>query len=158
MIKTVPITFEYPTVVDIIKTHCGVCGILQNADDETKIENYKQYNALWDTGASTTCISRQIVKDLKLESRSVAFNYTAGGKIISNIYCINLLLPNRIVIKGLFVACCDLDDTDILIGMDVITQGDMAISNYEGKTTFSFRVPTAEKIDFEKENNNKSNN
>jgi hypothetical protein len=39
----------------------------------------------------------------------------------------------------------------MLIGMDVINYGDFAISNYNGKTTFSFRMPSLMKIDFCKE-------
>jgi hypothetical protein len=37
---------------------------------------------------------------------------------------------------------------DVLIGMDVITTGDLAITNHNGKTTFSFRAPACEEIDF----------
>jgi hypothetical protein len=40
---------------------------------------------------------------------------------------------------------------DVLIGMDVITTGDLAITNHNGKTTFSFRVPACEEIDFVEE-------
>jgi hypothetical protein len=32
--------------------------------------------------------------------------------------------------------------------MDIMTQGDMAITNKDNMTTFSFRVPSLEKIDF----------
>lgn len=32
--------------------------------------------------------------------------------------------------------------------MDVIGLGDFAVSNYRGKTTFTFRVPSLEEIDF----------
>jgi hypothetical protein len=37
--------------------------------------------------------------------------------------------------------------TGVLIGMDIIGQGDFAISNYEGRTKFSFRIPTLEHIE-----------
>jgi hypothetical protein len=36
----------------------------------------------------------------------------------------------------------------VLIGMDVIGSGDLAITNHNGKTTFTFRVPPCEEIDF----------
>ncbi len=39
---------------------------------------------------------------------------------------------------------------DILIGMDIITLGDFAITNYNNKTVFSFRFPSSEVIDFVK--------
>ena len=39
---------------------------------------------------------------------------------------------------------------DVLIGMDVITSGDFAVSNHNGKTVFSFRVPSVETTDYVK--------
>jgi hypothetical protein len=33
--------------------------------------------------------------------------------------------------------------------MDIITQGDFAITNFGGRTMFSFRLPSLESIDFE---------
>jgi len=37
---------------------------------------------------------------------------------------------------------------DALIGMDIITVGDFAVSNFNGKTTHSYRTPSAGEIDF----------
>jgi hypothetical protein len=37
---------------------------------------------------------------------------------------------------------------DMLIGMDVINLGDFAVTNYNGRTMFSFRMPSADRIDF----------
>lgn len=34
------------------------------------------------------------------------------------------------------------EGSDLLIGMDVIILGDFSISNYNNKTTFSFRIPS----------------
>jgi preprotein translocase subunit SecA len=36
----------------------------------------------------------------------------------------------------------------MLIGMDIIARGDFAVTNYDGKTVFSFRMPSVEQIDF----------
>jgi hypothetical protein len=33
--------------------------------------------------------------------------------------------------------------------MDIMTQGDLSITNFEGRTTFSFRTPSLHKVDFE---------
>ena len=38
--------------------------------------------------------------------------------------------------------------TDVLIGMDVINNGDFAVSNHGGVTKFSFRLPSQGHIDF----------
>lgn len=39
-------------------------------------------------------------------------------------------------------------DTGVLIGMDLITLGDFAVTNKNGQTCFSFRYPSSEWIDF----------
>jgi len=43
------------------------------------------------------------------------------------------------------------DDCDIIIGMDIMTQGDLALTNLEGRTVFSFRIPSLHTVDFEAE-------
>lgn len=44
----------------------------------------------------------------------------------------------------------DSDEYDVVIGMDVICNGDFAITNQDDKTTFSFRIPSEVEIDFSK--------
>ena len=45
------------------------------------------------------------------------------------------------------------DGFDVLIGMDIITKGDFAITNPDGTTKFSFRIPSQADIDFVRESN-----
>ena len=42
---------------------------------------------------------------------------------------------------------------DVLIGMDVISKGDFAISYYNGKTQFSFRIPSQNDVDYKSGSN-----
>jgi hypothetical protein len=67
-------------------------------------------------------------------------------------YLINLVLPNQVGLAGISAVSADSDEVvgnwDILIGMNVITRGDFAITHRDGKTTFSFRVPPSGHIDF----------
>ena len=42
-------------------------------------------------------------------------------------------------------------EPDILIGMDIISQGDLAVTNKQGKTVFTFQIPASHKIDFKAE-------
>lgn len=63
-------------------------------------------------------------------------------------YLINLHLPNNVAIMGVRVAESSISGCDVLIGMDVICQGDLAITNHNKRTMFSFRVPACEEIDF----------
>jgi len=39
-------------------------------------------------------------------------------------------------------------ETDVLIGMDIISNSDFAVTNRDGKTTFSFAMPSISRIDF----------
>ena len=50
------------------------------------------------------------------------------------------MLPNNVRIKDLPVTESDLAVCDALIGMDVITLGDMGLTNLQN-TRFMFRIP-----------------
>lgn len=128
------------------------CGILAGFD-HTKISGAHplpvSYKALWDTGANGTVVSEKIVKDLGLKPVGKTKCYHANGESIVNEYIINLYLPNKVAIPLLRVTEGSLTaGFDVLIGMDVITQGDLMISNFNGKTKFSFRIPSVESLSF----------
>ena len=62
-----------------------------------------------------------------------------------------LYLPNKVQIPGVLVSeCSDANDFGVIIGMDIITQGDFSITNVDGKTIASFRLPSIETIDYVK--------
>jgi len=44
----------------------------------------------------------------------------------------------------------DLAGAEMLVGMDIINKGDFAVTNKDGQTVFSFRIPSLECIDFNK--------
>jgi len=105
--------------------------------------------ALWDTGASCSLIRPEVAERLGLTAFSMTRMSTPSGKDIpTNVYAINLYLPNNVGFRDVRVLEGIPGDCDILIGMDVIGEGDFAVSNYNGKTTFSFRVPSCAEIDF----------
>jgi hypothetical protein len=114
------------------------------------------YNAVWDTGATSTVITTKVVTELglkpsgKVKVRGVG---PAGApqEHDSNTYLINILLPNNVGVMEIRASENTVEGCDVLIGMDVITTGDLAITNHNGKTTFSFRVPACEEIDFVEE-------
>lgn len=112
------------------------------------------YNALWDTGATNSNISRRIIEQLKLTSVGMIRMEHAGGSHDSNRYIVNLKLPNEVGVSGVFVNECSLPaNLDMLIGMDIITMGDFSLSHLGSKTLFSFRIPSIESIDFVKQHN-----
>jgi hypothetical protein len=63
---------------------------------------------------------------------------------------VDILLPNMVSVRDVYVTeFIDDGDFDVIIGMDIITCGDFAISNYGRKTVVSFRVPAQKPpIDF----------
>lgn len=109
--------------------------------------------ALWDTGATTTCISYNIAKKLELPVFGKSHIQTPSGEIDVNTYLINIILPNDVEVKDVQVCDSAIGDQnlDVLIGMNIISQGDFSVSNYNGKTTFSFRTPPHSVIDFVKQ-------
>ncbi|MDR1202272.1 MAG: aspartyl protease family protein [Tannerellaceae bacterium] len=105
--------------------------------------------ALWDTGANGSLIRPEIATKLNLKSIGKALMSTPSGTDVpSNVYYINLHLPNKVAISEIRVVEGIPNNCDMLIGMDVIGLGDFAVTNYNGKTVFSFRIPSIEKIDF----------
>ncbi|GHS93434.1 hypothetical protein AGMMS50276_03910 [Synergistales bacterium] len=112
----------------------------------------KAYTAIWDTGATVTCITQKVVDDLGLVGLGKCKNITAGGAIETTRHLIDLWLPNKVVILKCDVTKVELYalKADVLIGMDVISQGDFTITNYQGKTVMTFRIPSLETVDYDK--------
>jgi len=108
-----------------------------------------QFQAIWDTGATNTVITQNVIDRCGLKPIDITKTHTAGGIRNSNVFLVSLGLPNGILIPVLKVTDGDLSkDFDVLIGMDIIIQGDFAISNFNGKTTFSFRMPSLDETDY----------
>jgi hypothetical protein len=107
-----------------------------------------QFNAIWDTGATHTAVSKNVVTQCGLKPISLRKVHTANGTINSPVYLVSIGLPNKVGIPSLSVTEANLIGADVLIGMDIIVNGDLAITNHDGKTAFSFRMPSAERIDF----------
>ena len=112
-------------------------------------------NALWDTGVTNCVVTTQTAKDLYLKPISVSKVLHAGGISLANVYLVNIYLPNNLVIPNVRVTECADNDGGFgaIIGMDIITLGDFAITNFEGNTTFSFRTPSTKTIDYIQEIN-----
>lgn len=110
--------------------------------------------AMWDTGANITCISRAVLERLELKPIGEAIVNTPAGETIVEKYIIDIKLQNNVTIKDVVVLATEIGQQgiDLLIGMDIISTGDFSISNYDGKTQFTFRSPSVEHADFTKGN------
>ncbi len=107
----------------------------------------------WDTGASGTCISKKVVSDFNLAPIGKMNAHTPSGIGVMNVYMINLILNNEVVFSNLRVMDSEIGNQgiDVLIGMDIISNGDFAISNFEGRTQFSFRLPSQEHVEYKRD-------
>lgn len=112
--------------------------------------NYMPVKAQWDTGATNTCISKELVSKLSLIPNGMVDVTTPSGRGTMNKYLVNLVLNNEVKICNLSVMDSEIGNQgiDVLIGMDVISMGDFAVSNYDNTTHFSFRLPSQEHVDY----------
>lgn len=112
----------------------------------------RMWKGLWDTGASRSTITQRIVDYFGLIPIGNTNISTANGITVAKTYYIDMGLPNGVLVRDVLVSCADLGpDLDVLIGMDIIKHGDFAITNKNKKTTFSFRIPSINEIDYCKE-------
>ena len=108
-----------------------------------------EFDALWDTGATGSVISQRVVDACGLQPTGTRKVYHAQGEADDvPAFLINIGLPNNVEIHGLPVIFGVLQGVSVLIGMDIIGMGDFAVTNRDGRTRFSFRIPSRASIDF----------
>ena len=135
-----------------LKTPCGVSDAVISTNPQTNI-TVIQYEAIWDTGATGTVITSKVAKELGLKPTGVVTSNHAGGSDQVQTYLVNIYLPNGIRVEGIKVIEAVLSgNTEILIGMDIISHGDFAVTNVDGKSCFTFRIPSIKQIDYVEEN------
>ncbi|MCH7842625.1 MAG: aspartyl protease family protein [Chloroflexi bacterium] len=103
---------------------------------------------MWDTGATNCVITQTVIDSCGLSPISRTQVTGVHGKQESDVYLVNIRLPNAVQFVGLRVTKGEFSGADIIIGMDVITSGDFTVSSYDGITKFSFRMPSEEHLDF----------
>jgi hypothetical protein len=107
-----------------------------------------EFIAVWDTGATRTAITQKVIDALGIKSKNEVINYTANGQRMADEYLVNIYLPNNVAFSGLPVIDGDIYGTDALIGMDIIGQGDFAVTNKFKRTWMTFQAPSSHAIDF----------
>jgi predicted aspartyl protease len=147
-------TTRYGRRVSALRTKVAILSFSTESDIES---SSKEYTAIGDTGATNSVISQKVVNDLNLKPIDVTKIHHANGTSIVNVYLVNIGLPSRIMMGNIEVTDAELTDRDgvadedqtrVIIGMDIIGEGDLAVTNVGGKTVLSFRMPSVEEIDF----------
>ena len=151
--KTRSFTSKYSGLSTVLINDVFISKSFDPLSEKVNSKNYNinSYKAIWDTGATGTVITQNVVDKCALSPTGVVEVHTAAGKTRTNSYLVNVWLPNRIIIPNVKATLGELPgNVEVLIGMDIIGQGDFAVTNKGGKTVFSFRFPSVECIDFVK--------
>lgn len=107
---------------------------------------------IWDTGASKSVITKEIMDGLQLKPFGRTIVSTASESNVSQpTYLVDLFLKHDLKVQAVEVTVGKVaaeHGINALIGMDIITLGDFSVTNLEGKTWLSFRIPSQHRIDF----------
>lgn len=152
--KPQPLTFTtfFNKKVDSLIIECGISSPIELNDmtAESIEKNMIRMEALWDTGATHSVITTETAKILNLKPIRPTTVIHGGGSETRNVYLVHLYLPNKLIFA--YTEVTDMPKTTgkfgIIIGMNIISQGDLAITNAGGMTQMSYRFPSLTKIDF----------
>lgn len=103
----------------------------------------------WDTGASNTCVSHELVNRLGLVPDCDVNMSTPTNDVLSKAYLLDVMLPNGVGVKDVRAWGADIgrQGIDMLVGMDVMLLGEFSVSYKDGITSWSFRVPAMQNAD-----------
>lgn len=104
-------------------------------------KTFVKFKAIWDTGATNTVITQNVVNALNLIPTGKAPMFSVNKLSHVDTYIIDIGLPMGVLFQNVSVLCGEINNTDILIGMDIIQSGDFSISNSNGRTHFSYCLP-----------------
>ena len=146
-----------------------VCDVGVGSSELVNVNNVKPVSdksALWDTGATSSVISKKLAHELGLVPTGRTMWTGVNGSFECNKYVVDIYLPSRVRVRDVLVTESSGIPYDLLIGMDIIRLGDFALTHTDGLTIFSYQIPSTHQIDFVDEVNelgrkiakNKANN
>lgn len=141
-------TIKYNTIVNEIITPAVISQAISLDGDIGAPDYYETDNAMWDTGATNTLVSKSIIEKLALHPHNKAKVLTAGGIITTDTYIVHIILPTGTAELDVEVLLNENNDYDIVIGMDIINKCDFCISNKNAKSTLSIKHPADNEIIF----------
>lgn len=119
---------------------------LPNTDPEKGVE----LKALWDTGAMVTCISTDLANRLGLMAIDETMVVGANNEPFKvPTFCVQIKMGSFVLpIHNVVGLPMEGNEHSMIIGMDIISKGDLSITNYSERTVISFRTPSLETIDY----------
>ena len=121
---------------------------LDGAEDKmVTVAHHNVFNALVDTGATNSCITKKAAQSINIKPKSKSNMKTAGGVVSCNVYRVGMHIPIQTVrerektgvdIKSFanieVAETAPHDEYGVIIGMDVIMHGALHVSG----ETFTF--------------------
>ncbi|GHV76946.1 hypothetical protein AGMMS49942_17670 [Spirochaetia bacterium] len=122
-------------------------NILPTASADKALRGVRaEVSALWDTGATITCIKPELRDRFKLRMAETGSSMPIagiGGIIKAGFTIVSIFLAHNFKIEYCPVYVLDFPgNADMIIGMDIITMGDFVVCNAKGETSFSFAIPS----------------
>lgn len=100
-----------------------------------------EVRALWDTGATHCQVTPELAERMHLKSLGQREINGPGGKYISNIYELGLLLNESIWFRHVYFGeSCGAGRFDIVIGMNAIQAGELRLEGKGADRTFVFEI------------------
>lgn len=128
-------------LLNVLITECRACAGFDNTTPPPQRPALEAFNAIWDTGATNSVITQTVVDKCGLKPTGMTLTHGVHGEEMAETFLVNVMLPNDVGFANIPVTLGKLKGADMLIGMDIITQGDFSISNVGGVTIFLFGCP-----------------
>lgn len=109
-------------------------------------EKLLELKAFWDTGASHTHISQRVIDILDLKPKRKVKTLSHHGNDIVNVYTVTIMLPTDYMVVDIDVLSESqkILDTDVVVGMDIISNGDFHMDYTGERPVFTFKHPNPE--------------
>ncbi len=127
---------EYSSMPNLLLSPIGI----KNCD----VDKYTSFNAIWDTGANNTLISSECVKLLMLKrvGQDLIKAYNGDTHLVS-LYEISICFPQLNIGYPKIRVSDGIEKSgpfDIIIGLDIISQGDFRYYKKEEKYILDFDI------------------
>ena len=127
-------TSSYDSLANRIITEVHLSTVFNPENPPSPLPPAITTSALWDTGATKSVITPSVAKDLGVVPVNKITMISAHGAAECNVYLVNLYLTNKVAFSGVLVCeCADTAHFGVIIGMDIICQGDFAITTLAEK-------------------------
>ena len=130
------VTDQYSGLADRLTTSLD---IRECADDS---ERFRIDKALWDTGASCSCISERLARKMGLHPVDTGVGISTIGQQDITYYIVDVCLTPEMIFRNIKIAGFPLEnhDVDFIIGMDIISKGNLSVTNKNGNTEVKFTI------------------